>query len=110
MAADGVITVRACRLGELADGRVKVVTAEGLEVILVRSGERYFACERYCSHEKFPLDFGRLRDATTLACTYHGAEFDLETGAVKRAPAFKGITVYPVRIVGDEVLIDFQRR
>jgi len=39
MADEGeVVTVRACAVGELADGRVKVVKAEGVEAILIRSG------------------------------------------------------------------------
>ncbi len=111
MATDGdVVTVQACKVGELAEGRVKVVKAEGVEAIIIRSGDTYHACERYCSHEKFPLEFGRLRDAKTLTCTYHGAEFDLVTGEVKKLPAFKGIAIYKVRIVGNDVLIDVPRR
>ncbi len=110
MAADGdVTTVKACSVGELADGRVKVVKADGFEGIVIRSGDKYHACQRYCPHEKFPLEFGRLRDANTLLCSYHGAEFDLETGAVKKLPAVTGITIYRVRVEGNDVLIDIPR-
>jgi nitrite reductase/ring-hydroxylating ferredoxin subunit len=99
-------SVAVCKRGEIADGRIKVFKVDGAEGIVIRVGDTYRACQRFCTHEKFPLEFGRLSDPTTLRCTYHGAEFDLVTGAVKAPPAFKGIAVYPVRIEGDDVVVD----
>jgi 3-phenylpropionate/trans-cinnamate dioxygenase ferredoxin subunit len=108
-ASNEVVTVKVCKVGEVPDGRIKVFKVDGAEGIVIRVGDKFHACQRYCSHEKFPLDFGRLRDANTLCCTYHGAEFDLTTGEVKKLPAFKGIAIYPVRIEGDDVLVDIPR-
>lgn len=103
---NGVKSVVVCKAGEIPDGRIKVFKVDGTEGIVIRVGDTYRACQRYCTHEKFPLEFGRLSDPTTLRCTYHGAEFDLVTGEVKAPPAFKGIAVYPVRIDGDDVVVD----
>jgi 3-phenylpropionate/trans-cinnamate dioxygenase ferredoxin subunit len=104
-----VVPVVVCKHGEIAEGRIKVFKVDGTEGIVIRIGDTYRACQRYCSHEKFPLEFGRLRDANTLCCTYHGAEFDLTTGEVKKLPAFKGIAIYQVRIEGDDVVVEIPR-
>jgi 3-phenylpropionate/trans-cinnamate dioxygenase ferredoxin subunit len=110
MSASGeIVTVKVCSVGELPDGRIKVFKVDGIEGVVIHVGDKFHACQRYCTHEKFPLEFGRLKDANTLCCTYHGAEFDLTTGEVKKLPAVRGIAIYEVRIDGDDVLVNVPR-
>ncbi len=100
-------TIRVGSIDELPDGRVKLFKVDGCEGIVVRAGDTLYACDRYCTHEKFPLEFGRLKDGHKLCCTYHGAEFDLNTGAAVTLPAKKPITVYKVRLEGKDILVEF---
>src|SRR4051812_22973816 len=97
--------VRICALAELGDEEARAFELGGVEGILIRSGGRLFACERYCPHEEFPLEFGQVH-GTTLRCTYHGAEFDLASGAVVSPPAARPLRVYPVRVEADQILVE----
>jgi 3-phenylpropionate/trans-cinnamate dioxygenase ferredoxin subunit len=40
-----------------------------------------------------------------VACPLHGATFDVRTGEVITPPAMEALTVYPVKIEGDDILI-----
>ena len=98
--------IRVCALNEIEDGQVKVFEEGEVTGIVVRSGDTFYGCERYCSHELFPLEFGMMTDDHVLRCTFHGSDFDLRTGEVLGPPADVGIKVYPVEVVGDEVFVD----
>jgi 3-phenylpropionate/trans-cinnamate dioxygenase ferredoxin subunit len=98
--------IRVCSVDEIADGRVKLFKVDGHEGLVVRSGDAFFACDRYCTHEKFPLEFGRLKDGHKLCCTYHGAEFDLKTGEALTLPARKPLAIYKVRVEGKDLLVE----
>jgi 3-phenylpropionate/trans-cinnamate dioxygenase ferredoxin subunit len=97
--------VRVCALSELEEEEARAFEVRGAEGILIRSGGRLFACERYCTHEEFPLEFGQVA-GTVLRCTYHGAEFDLESGAVVSPPATRPLNVYPVRVEAGDILVE----
>ena len=69
------------------DGRPKLVGRVGTEqVLVVKSGNEYFAVSALCTHYHGPLVEGLLVDGT-IRCPWHHACFDLKTGAVKRGPA-----------------------
>lgn len=76
----------------------------GEEILLCRDGEEIFAVSYLCSHEAFTLEGGTITKGC-ITCPYHGAEFDLRTGAVLAAPAYEPIKTYPVRLEGDTIAI-----
>ena len=41
-----------------------------------------------------------------VTCPWHGAEFDLKTGAVLGPPARTGVKSYPVKVEGSDVEIE----
>ena len=43
---------------------------------------------------------------TTITCMCHGAQFDIQTGAVLAPPAPLPVKVYPVRIDGDSIQVE----
>ena len=88
--------ITVCPLEELADGEVRVFENDGVEGIVIRGGDNLYACERYCTHERFPLEFGEVEDEHLLVCTYHGARFDLRSGKVITPPATVELKVYDV--------------
>ena len=75
-------------------------------VVCVDQGQ-YFVLENRCSHRNEPLHQGRLRNGC-IYCPYHGARFDLATGAAESAPATQTIHVYVSRICDGvlEVFVD----
>lgn len=93
------------RLDELPeDAPVGLVTPGGVAVCLVRQGDVVHALADRCSHREFPLSAG-LVEGCELECAWHGATFDLRTGAARRAPAVDPVPVYEVRVENGMVLV-----
>jgi nitrite reductase/ring-hydroxylating ferredoxin subunit len=93
--------VAALALDSLADGRPERVLVDGVDVLVVREGERLFAIGNRCTHQGAPLSKGRVTFSGSIAsvtCPVHGSTFDLATGAVMRAPATRPEPAYDVRV------------
>jgi len=101
-------TVRVCALVEVPAGQARRFGVQGHEVAVVNLGEgRVHAVDAACSHERFFLDEGDVdTDLGTIECPKHGSTFDLATGAPRSLPAIKPVTVYPVTIEGNDILIE----
>jgi nitrite reductase/ring-hydroxylating ferredoxin subunit len=92
--------LRVCGKDELKDGAVRIVTADKLEVAVIRHEGKHFAYRNHCPHQggpacegvRMPLvvdvidDEGYFRgqrfqeDEVFIVCPWHGYEFRLETG------------------------------
>jgi 3-phenylpropionate/trans-cinnamate dioxygenase ferredoxin subunit len=89
----------------LALGAAERRQVEGRDVIVARGQDgAYYAVAAMCSHATLPLEGGRVR-GTSIVCPHHGARFCLKTGRVLGPPAHEGITAYPTRVEGDEVML-----
>jgi NADPH-dependent 2,4-dienoyl-CoA reductase/sulfur reductase-like enzyme/nitrite reductase/ring-hydroxylating ferredoxin subunit len=69
--------------------------AGGDVVLVVRSGEEYFAVGANCTHYGASLAEGVLID-DTVRCPWHHACFSLRTGEAIRAPAFDALACWQV--------------
>ncbi len=101
--------IRACSLADLDDGKPEAVTVHEVELALVRSGDEVFAIRDECSHAAIALsegDVDAVDGVCTIECWLHGSTFDLRTGKPTTLPAFEPVAVYPVRVEGDDVLVD----
>lgn len=98
--------VRVAAVGNIAEGEILAVEVKGEPVALCRleSGE-FRAAHNVCTHQVACLSDGWL-DGDTIECPLHGGRFDLRTGEGLSAPIERPIAVYPVRVDGDDVLID----
>jgi NADPH-dependent 2,4-dienoyl-CoA reductase/sulfur reductase-like enzyme/nitrite reductase/ring-hydroxylating ferredoxin subunit len=74
------------------------------EVLLARSGDRFFAVGAHCTHYKGVLADG-LMVGDTVRCPLHHACFSLETGEALRAPALDPISCWRVERNGDTVFV-----
>jgi 3-phenylpropionate/trans-cinnamate dioxygenase ferredoxin component len=97
--------VRACAVADVADGGAIHVDVAGKPVAVVRSDGDVFAIHDVCSHAEVALSEGEI-DGQTIECWLHGSRFDLVTGRPTGLPATKPVPVYPVKIDGDDVLVD----
>jgi 3-phenylpropionate/trans-cinnamate dioxygenase ferredoxin subunit len=100
---------RICALSEIPDdGSLRVELAD-VDVAVVRFDDEVYAIEDVCSHAEVPLTDGEVDEvdgAPTIECALHGSCFDLRTGEPTTLPATEPVPVYPVRVEGDDVLVD----
>ena len=96
--------VRVAERGELTDGHVRTVAADGRELVLwLRDGQLH-ALDSRCSHTQGPLGLGWL-EADRVVCPWHGARFALADGQPCGGPADRPISTYPVRQEGRGVFV-----
>jgi nitrite reductase/ring-hydroxylating ferredoxin subunit len=60
----------------------------------------FCATQDKCTHRQGPLSKGKL-DGSTVTCPYHGAQFNVCTGAVLRGPAIDPLKTYRVVVEGE---------
>src|SRR5215475_10881106 len=87
---------------ELPEGGMLLGRVGEDEVVLARSGDRFYAIGAHCTHYHGPLAEGLLVDGT-VRCPLHHACFSLKTGEALRAPAFDSIPCWRVELAGEKV-------
>jgi 3-phenylpropionate/trans-cinnamate dioxygenase ferredoxin subunit len=98
--------VRLAALSELeVDAGHRVELSDDEAVALIRTGDEVYAVEDCCSHEEYPLSEGWVEDRQ-IECALHGSRFDLVTGNPDVPPAVTPVRTFPVRLAGDDVLVD----
>lgn len=110
--------IEVAKTGDLKSGTMKMVMAEGREILLVRVGDKYYAVDNRCPHMKGDLSQGKL-EGTVVTCPRHGSQFDISNGQVVRwlkgglmsklgsaLKMSKALKVYNVRIERDRVLVE----
>ena len=93
------------RLADLPDTGVVPTVVDGVPVAIVRSEGQVHAIHDVCSHEEVALSEGDVDDGE-IECWLHGSRFDLASGRPTGLPATDPVPVYPVKIDGDDVLVD----
>jgi 3-phenylpropionate/trans-cinnamate dioxygenase ferredoxin subunit len=73
-------------------------------VVLANVDGTIYAVLDRCSHEDLPLSDGEV-EGSNLVCQYHGARFDLASGAPRGLPAVKPIKTFPVEIREDGIFV-----
>ncbi len=104
--------VRVAGVADVAPGAMRRVDVEGRSVLLTNVEGRFYAVAERCTHRGGSLSQGTLV-GDIVTCPRHGARFDVRTGANVGSPRvllIKGkaddLRAYPVRIDGDDVLVD----
>ena len=99
--------VKAALLSELPEGGALGVEAGGVRIALAAVGGEVYAFADTCSHREFPLSLGEVDAAAcTITCEWHGAAFDLRSGAPTCLPAIRPIAVYPARVEDGAVWVE----
>jgi len=106
------------KIEELKSGTMKMVMAEGREILLARVGDKYFATDNRCPHMKGDLSHGKL-EGTVVTCPRHGSQFDITNGQVVRwlegglmsklggiLKTPKALTVYNLKVENGKILVE----
>jgi len=99
--------VRACAVGDVPADAALAVTVDGTTIAVARDGDDWYAIYDECSHAAIPLSEGEL-EGTEIECWLHGSRFDLRTGKPTNLPATEPVVIYPVKVEGDDVLVDVE--
>jgi nitrite reductase (NADH) small subunit len=94
------------RVGDVQPNDVIAVAVDGVEMVLGRDGDRYFAAQRRCVHRGGDLAEG-IVSRGHLICPQHAWRFSTATGCHAEASEYCLVT-YPVRVVGDQIEVDPQ--
>jgi len=85
------------------EGHIGMVSP-GLVPIRAAGDGTWCASDNLCTHAAARLTDGWL-EGCTIECPLHAGRFDLRTGAGQGAPIEDDLLVYPVRVEGDDVLV-----
>jgi len=99
--------VPAGKVSDFEEGELKFCRLPGLgEVAVVRAEGAYHAFSNYCTHEGVNLanGYGDVAGETVI-CLFHNSIFDIASGNVLGGPAYDPLTVFAVKVDGDDVLV-----
>ena len=97
--------VQLCHLNDApAEGEVVETEADGRSICLARHNGELSALDNWGPHRQGPLGQGWIEDGAVL-CPWHAWAFNLQTG-IAAPPEKASVAVFPLRLDGDEVLID----
>ena len=82
----------------LVQGEPVVMSADGVDVVIVQEGDRLLALADRCSHRGGPLHEGDVV-LGCLECPWHQSRFRLEDGEVAQGPAVHPQPRYEARVV-----------
>ena len=96
---------KVCDTQDLHPGHGRTFSVGGRSIALFNVGGEYYAIEDECTHEGGSLGEGLLRGNRVL-CPWHGAEFDVTTGAVLSPPADYAVSPFRVVVEAGEVKVE----
>jgi nitrite reductase/ring-hydroxylating ferredoxin subunit len=96
--------VRVAAKGDVAEGACIGVRLGEKEVAVYHMDGEFYATDNVCSHEYALLTEGWMENGC-IECPLHAAQFDIKTGKALSAPADEDIKVYPVKIEGDDIMV-----
>jgi len=74
-------------------------------VLLSNIDGAIYATSWTCPHEGAALNYGFL-EGSEVVCALHGAIFDVITGDVLSGPSDYGLVCFPVKVEGEDILVD----
>jgi nitrite reductase/ring-hydroxylating ferredoxin subunit len=98
--------VKVATTGEVAPGTGKQVEVNGKQIALFNLNGNFYAIDNTCTHRGGPLAEGFV-DGEEVTCPWHGAQFNIMTGAVVGPPAAQDVAKYSVRVRGNDIEIEF---
>ena len=97
--------IKVASTADLAPGEAKCVEVGGKKIALFNLDGTFFAIDDTCTHRGGPLSEGEVW-GEEVTCPWHGAVYNIKTGAVLGAPAPRGVASYPVRVQGGDVEVE----
>ncbi len=90
---------------DLKTRKLICVKTNGYRILIALAENKVYAVDDMCTHEDASLSKGSLH-GDCVKCPLHGSRFRLESGEALDEPAEEALTTYPVKIDGDDILIE----
>jgi nitrite reductase/ring-hydroxylating ferredoxin subunit len=97
--------VKVASTDEIAPGSAKQAEVNGKTIALFNLDGSYYAIDNTCTHRGGPLAEGFV-EGEEVTCPWHGAQFNIKTGAVVSPPAAKDVAKFNVRVQGNDVEVE----
>jgi len=97
--------VKVAGTDEIAAGSIKQIEVNGKSLALFNLDGNYYAIGNECTHRGGPLAEGYVV-GESVTCPWHGAQFNVKTGAVEGSPAAQPVAKYNVRVQGNDVEVE----
>lgn len=97
--------VHVATTSDIAVGQMKPYTVDENPIVVCNVDGQFYAFQDMCSHQELPLADGTLC-GKTVKCPWHGATFDVVTGAATHMPAVAPIVTYPVKVEGHAIYVE----
>jgi nitrite reductase/ring-hydroxylating ferredoxin subunit len=95
---------KVAELASVPEGRQFEASYDGEPIILANVSGQIYAYNWQCPHNQMLIN-GALLNGTTIACPWHGSQFDLNTGEVVRGPSSEPLKTYSVQAQGSDILV-----
>ena len=96
--------VRVASVNDMKPNQGLLVETGGKRMAVFKLGADYFAIDDACTHVGGSLSEGTIM-GQSVACPWHGAQFNVRTGKVLRGPARQDIQTYSVEVEDDLILV-----
>jgi nitrite reductase/ring-hydroxylating ferredoxin subunit len=103
--------VRVAGASEIQEGKMKKVTLDGNEIIIINVTGKYYALSSVCTHFGGDLSEGVL-EGKVVTCPNHKASFDVSTGKVVSPPAealghpdIEDLPTYLLKVVDEDIFV-----
>ena len=101
--------VKLAAVNDIPPNELRAFEYAGRRIALYHCGDTFYATTDICSHAYAELSEGYLdSDDCTIECPLHGSRFDIRSGAALTLPAYEPIATYPVRVEGEDVLVELE--
>jgi nitrite reductase (NADH) small subunit len=101
--------VRLCGVADVPGmGMVTEAEVDGVGVCLANVNGELSALDNVCPHRQGPLGQGWI-EGEAVVCPWHSWAFDVKTG-LATYPEKERVAVFPLRIEGENVLVDIGNR
>ena len=97
--------VKVATVQEVPPGTAKQVQIDGRTLAVFNVNGSFHVLDDTCPHRGGPLSEGDL-EGQEVICPWHGARFDVTSGAHLCPPARSDVACYHVQVAGDEVQVD----
>ena len=96
--------IKVAQVSELKTGEMMAVTIGDDQVLLTNIDGNFHAIDDVCSHAYACLTDGDINGAE-VDCPHHGGSFNAMTGMPMNPPADKPLSVFQVKVEGDDIFV-----